>query len=83
VSFELDGNGILVVSAEDKASNKAEITITSDTGRLSQEEIHRMVKQAEDDAKFYAKFRTDIFTAIGAIFMSMVICFYIVKQTSL
>merc|ERR1711959_515391 len=54
VTFELDANGILQVSAEDKGTGKSEsITITNDKGRLSQEEIDRMVKEAEDriDAK--------------------------------
>merc|ERR1712205_237523 len=51
VSFEVDANGILQVSAEDKGTGKAEkITITSDKGRLSDEEIERMVKEAEEFA---------------------------------
>ena len=42
----------LKVSAEDKASGKAQkITITSDKGRLSQDEIERMVKEAEENAE--------------------------------
>jgi len=52
VTFEIDSDGILNVGAEDKASGKAEkITITNDKGRLSQEEIDRMVKEAEDMAE--------------------------------
>jgi len=52
VSFEVDANGILQVSAEDKGTGKAEqITITADTGRLSQEDIERMVKEAEEFAE--------------------------------
>jgi len=51
VSFELDANGILKVSAHDKGTGKAEsITITNDKGRLSQEEIERMVAEAEQYA---------------------------------
>lgn len=51
VTFEIDANGILNVSAEDKASGKSEkITITSDKGRLSQEEIERMVRESEEFA---------------------------------
>lgn len=47
VSFELDANGILKVTAGDKGTGKAEsITITNDKGRLSQEEIDRMVEEA-------------------------------------
>jgi len=48
VTFEIDANGILQVSAQDKGTGKAEkITITADKGRLSQEEIDRMVSEAE------------------------------------
>jgi len=52
VTFEIDANGILQVSAADKATGKAEkITITADKGRLSEEEIERMVKEAEEFAE--------------------------------
>jgi len=52
VSFELDANGILKVSAHDKGTGKAEsITITNDKGRLTQEEIDRMVAEAEKYAE--------------------------------
>lgn len=48
VSFELDANGILKVTAGDKGTGKSEsITITNDKGRLTQEEIDRMVQEAE------------------------------------
>merc|ERR1712113_67514 len=48
VSFEIDANGILNVGAEDKGTGKNEkITITNDKGRLSQDEIERMVQEAE------------------------------------
>uniref|UniRef100_A0A7N0T4D9 Uncharacterized protein n=1 Tax=Kalanchoe fedtschenkoi TaxID=63787 RepID=A0A7N0T4D9_KALFE len=52
VTFEVDANGILNVQAQDKGTGKAEkITITNERGRLSQEEIDRMVKEAEDFAE--------------------------------
>ncbi|KAI2886912.1 hypothetical protein CBS76997_4971 [Aspergillus niger] len=52
VSFDLDANGILKVHASDKGTGKAEsITITNDKGRLSQEEIDRMVAEAEEFAE--------------------------------
>jgi len=52
VTFEIDANGILNVKAEDKGTGKAEkITITNDKGRLNQEEIDRMVKEAEQFAE--------------------------------
>ena len=48
VTFDIDANGILNVSAEEKATGKSEsITIKNDKGRLSQEEIDRMVNDAE------------------------------------
>merc|ERR1739844_725400 len=48
VTFDIDANGILNVSASDKSSGKSEkITITNDKGRLSKEEIERMVNDAE------------------------------------
>jgi len=52
VTFEIDVNGILTVSAEEKSSGKIEqVTITSDKGRLSEEEIERMVREAEEMAE--------------------------------
>ncbi|XP_049848478.1 luminal-binding protein 2-like [Schistocerca gregaria] len=49
VTFDVDVSGILTVSAEDKASGNTEkITITSDKGRLSEEEIQRMIQEAEE-----------------------------------
>lgn len=52
VTFEVDANGILQVSAEDKGTGKAEkITITAEKGRLSEEEIERMVREAEEYAE--------------------------------
>jgi L1 cell adhesion molecule like protein len=56
VTFDIDANGILNVSACDKSTGKEnKITITNDKGRLSQEDIDRMVADAEkykaDDEK--------------------------------
>merc|ERR1712051_565913 len=48
VTFDIDANGILNVSAVDKSTNKqSKITITNDQGRLSKEEIERMVNDAD------------------------------------
>eukprot|EP00961_Rhodomonas_salina_P070715 949665-Rhodomonas_salina.1 len=48
VCFDLDANGIMNVTAADKSTGKSnKITITNDKGRLSQDEIERMVKEAE------------------------------------
>merc|ERR1719370_2185393 len=52
VTFDVDANGILNVSAVDKSTMKEnKITITNDKGRLSQEEVDRMVAEAEKYAK--------------------------------
>uniref|UniRef100_A0A6N2LTB6 Uncharacterized protein n=1 Tax=Salix viminalis TaxID=40686 RepID=A0A6N2LTB6_SALVM len=48
VCFDIDANGILNVSAEDKTTGqKNKITITNDKGRLSKEDIEKMVQEAE------------------------------------
>merc|ERR550532_1457175 len=48
VTFDIDANGILNVSAQDKLSGKTyQITITNEKGRLSEAEIERMVQEAE------------------------------------
>ncbi|KAK2701497.1 heat shock 70 kDa protein cognate 4-like [Artemia franciscana] len=48
VTFDIDANGILNVSAVDKSTGREDkITITNDKGRLSKEEIERMVNEAE------------------------------------
>jgi chaperone protein DnaK len=52
VSFDVDANGILSISASDQASGKSQsMTITSEKGRLSEEEIERMVAEAEQFAE--------------------------------
>lgn len=52
VTFALDANGILQVTAEDKGTGRQEsVTISSDDGRLSQDEIDRMVAEAEKFAE--------------------------------
>ena len=48
VTFDIDANGILNVSAVDKSTGKSnKITITNDKGRLSKQDIERMVREAE------------------------------------
>ena len=48
VTFDIDANGILNVSAVDKGTGKQnKITITNDKGRLSKDEIEKMVQDAE------------------------------------
>ncbi|KAG1807815.1 heat shock protein 70 family [Suillus subaureus] len=51
VTFEIDANGIMKVGAADKGTGKSQsITITNEKGRLSKEDIERMVREAEDFA---------------------------------
>jgi len=58
VTFDIDANGILNVSAAEKSTGKSQkITITNDKGRLSREDVDRLVEEAakyeaEDKAKF-------------------------------
>lgn len=53
VTFEIDASGILKVRANDKGTGKSEsITITNDKGRLTKEEIERMVEEAEQFAEY-------------------------------
>jgi heat shock protein 5 len=52
VSFEINADGIVNVTAIDKGTGKKEeVIITNDKGRLSQEEIERMIKEAEESAE--------------------------------
>ncbi len=51
VSFDVDANGILNITASEKSTGKSnKITITNDKGRLSKEDIDRMVEEAEKHA---------------------------------
>ncbi len=52
VSFDVDANGILNVSAAEKSTGKSnKITITNDKGRLSKDEVERLVQEAEKHAQ--------------------------------
>merc|ERR1712174_192159 len=64
VTFDIDANGILNVSAVEKSTGKEQkITIKNDKGRLSQDEIDRMVDEAErsmtKDNNLLGKFNLD------------------------
>jgi molecular chaperone DnaK len=60
VAFDIDANGILNVSAQDKASGKQQqIAITASSG-LSKQEVDRMVKEAEANASDDARRRQEI-----------------------
>jgi len=57
VTFDIDANGIMNISAKDKSTGKEnKITIKSDSG-LSKEEIERMVQDAEANAEADKKAR--------------------------
>jgi len=74
VTFEIDSNGILNVGAEDKGTGNAEkITITNDKGRLTEEEIEKMIREAEEFAEEdkLAKERIDARNAFDGYIHSM------------
>jgi molecular chaperone DnaK len=56
VSFDLDANGILNVSAKDKNSGKEQSIIIKASSGLSDEDIEKMVKDAEANAEDDKKF---------------------------
>merc|ERR1712023_217596 len=74
VTFEIDSNGILNVGAEDKATGKSEkITITNDKGRLTEDQIEKMIKEAEQfaDEDKKVKERVDAKNAFDGYLHSM------------
>merc|ERR1719165_27846 len=74
VTFEIDSNGILDVGSEDKGTGNAEkITITNDKGRLTEEEIEKMIREAEEFAEEdkLAKERIDARNAFDGYIHSM------------
>merc|ERR1712182_182713 len=74
VTFEIDSNGILNVGAEDKATGKSEkITITNDKGRLTEDQIEKMIKEAEQfaDEDNKVKERVDAKNAFDGYLHSM------------
>jgi heat shock protein 5 len=61
VTFEVDENSIMKVAANDKGSGVSEnLVITNDSGRLSKEEIERMIKDAEDNEDYDKKVKAKI-----------------------
>jgi heat shock protein 5 len=61
VEFDVDENSILSVAAHEKGSgSKEDITISNDKGRLSEEEIKRMVQEAEDNADDDKKLKENV-----------------------
>jgi molecular chaperone DnaK len=60
VSFDIDANGILSVSAKDKASGKEQRITIQASGGLSEDEVNKMVKDAESNAEEDKKRREKI-----------------------
>lgn len=78
VTFDLDANGILQVSAQDKSTGKSQsIRITNDKGRLSKEEIDRMLNEAKQYEKEDAEQRERV-----AVRNSLESYVYSVKQAA-
>jgi len=74
VTFNVDSNGILTVTAEDTGSeSQNEITITNEKGRLSQQDIDKMIKEAEEFAEEdkETKARVDARNALESYIYSM------------
>lgn len=74
VTFEVDANGILQVVAQDKATgNKNQVVISNDSGRLSKEEIDKMLREAEEFAEQdkVAKERIDAKNSLESYIYSM------------
>merc|ERR1711862_54041 len=74
VTFEIDSNGILSVGATDKATGKSnQVTVTNDKGRLSEEDIKRMIREAEEfeDEDRKVKERVDARNAFESYLHSM------------
>merc|ERR1711868_211991 len=75
VTFDVDANGVLNVTAEDKGASgkRADITITNNKGRLSKDDIERMVREAEQyaDEDKAAKEKIDAKNALESYCYSM------------
>merc|ERR1712176_1475467 len=57
VSFDIDADGILNVSAKDKGTGKEQNIVIKSSGGLSEEDIEKMVRDAESNAESDAKRR--------------------------
>ena len=60
VAFDIDANGILNVSATDKATGKEQRVVIQPTSGLSEAEIERMVREAEQHAAEDARRREEV-----------------------
>ncbi|MDE4996996.1 Hsp70 family protein, partial [Francisella tularensis subsp. holarctica] len=62
VTFDIDANGLLNVSAKDKATGKEQTIVIKSSSGLSEEDIEKMVQDAESNAEADKKFH-DLVTA--------------------
>lgn len=60
VTFDIDSNGIVNVSAKDKATGKEQNITIQNSSRLSDDEIDRMVREAEDNKEADEKRKEEI-----------------------
>lgn len=60
VTFDIDVNGIVHVTAKDKATNKEQSIVIKDSSGLSEEEINRMVQEAESHKAEDEKFKENV-----------------------
>ncbi|WP_041594183.1 molecular chaperone DnaK [Mycoplasmopsis fermentans] len=60
VSFKIDANGITTVSAKDKDTQKEQSITIKNSSKLSEEEVERMIKEAEENREADAKRAADI-----------------------
>lgn len=60
VTFDIDANGIVHVTAKDKGTGKENTVTIQDGSGLSQEEIDRMIKDAEEHAEEDRKRREEV-----------------------
>ncbi|VEU75460.1 chaperone protein DnaK [Mycoplasmopsis maculosa] len=66
VTFKIDSNGIVTVSAKDKATNKEQSIKIENSTKLSDDEIQKMVKEAEENREADAKRTKEIETIVKA-----------------
>ncbi|WP_412031571.1 molecular chaperone DnaK [Metamycoplasma buccale] len=66
VSFSIDVNGITKVTAKDKKTNKEQTITIQNTSKLSEEEVQKMVKEAEDNREADKKKRHEIEISVRA-----------------
>ncbi|WP_436358885.1 molecular chaperone DnaK [Mycoplasma sp. 480] len=66
VSFSIDVNGITKVTAKDKKTNKEQTITIQNTSTLSEEEIQKMIKEAEENREADAKKKEKVETTVRA-----------------